>query len=162
MRLRGRVVPAVLCVLVALALAGVAMLGWRVVGTERVRGDTDRAVAAARSGIEEVYSYDSSTLGADLPRARALVTGPFAVQFEQTARDVIIPAGSERSFVAAVSVTHIALVDAAPDRVDVLVVADQTVRASTQPQPQQQVVQLAVTMTRDGDGPWLISRSDPL
>ncbi|MGD9527100.1 MAG: hypothetical protein AB7V44_09965 [Pseudonocardia sp.] len=162
MTVRARIWPAVLCVLVAAALLGVGLLGWRAFRAEQARDEVDRAVAAARSGIEEVYSYDSSTLGEDLARARALVTGPFAAQFEQTARDVIVPAGRERSFTAVVAVARIALVDAGPGRVDVLLLADQTVRASTQPQPEQQDLQLAVTMTRDGDGPWLISRSDPL
>jgi hypothetical protein len=159
---RARIGLVTLCALVGLALVGVGLLGWRAVRAEQARADIDRAVAAARAGVDEIYSYDSSTLDEDLARARALVTGPFAAQFEQTAREVIVPAGRERSFTAVVAVTRIALVDAGPGRVDVLLLADQTVRASTQPQPERQSLQLAVTVTRDGDGPWLISRSDPL
>lgn len=155
-------VPALLCVLVALAAAGVGVLGWRALQTEQARADTARALAAARTGIEDVYSYDSATLDQDLAHAGGLVTGPFADQFAQTARDVIVPAARERSFSAEVAVTRVALVDAAPGRVDLLVLAHQTARASTEPQPQEQTLQLAVTMTREGDGPWLISRSDPV
>lgn len=157
-----RVAPAVLCVLVAAALVGVGLLGWRAARTAQAHADTAQALAAARAGVEEVYSYDSATLDADLARAEGLVTGPFAEQLAQTVRDVIVPAGRERAFTAAVVVTRVALVDAGPGRVEAVLLAGQTVRASTQPQPQQQVLQLAVTMTRDGDGPWLVARADPL
>jgi Mce-associated membrane protein len=101
-------------------------------------------------------------LDADLARARTLITGAFAAQFEQTARNVIVPASRDQSFTVTAEVARAALVDIQPDRVDMLLFVDQTVRASTQPQPQRQTLQLAVSMTKDADGPWLISDVNPL
>lgn len=156
---RRRLVVVVLAVLVVVAGVAVGVLGLRAVDAEE---SVATALATARANVSEVYSYDSATLDDDLARARSLITGAFAAQFEQTARDVIVPARREQSFTVTAEVTRAALVDIQPDRVDVLLFVDQTVRASTQPQPQRQTLQLAVSMTKDADGPWLISDVTPL
>lgn len=159
----GRRVVLVVLVVLVLLLAGTAgWLGWRAKVASDADESVSRVLATARSSIGEVFSYDSAALDYDLTRARSLITGNFATEFEQTARDLIVPSSREKAFTVTAEVTRVALIEARPDRVDALLVVHQTATDSTQPQSAQDTLQLVVSMTRTADGAWLISDVIPL
>lgn len=157
-----RLVLVGMTVLVAVALVAVGWLGSRAVGESAGERSAAAAMEAARTGMTQVLSYDSATLDADLGRARQLVTGAFAEQVEQTARDVMSPASRNNTFSAVATITRSAVVSAESGRVDVLLMVDQTFRTSGQPDPESRRLQLVVTMTPGPDGRWLISEMQAL
>jgi Mce-associated membrane protein len=153
-------VPLVLAVLVFVASAVVAVLGWQAIGDSRAEAAQVAALAAARTATAEVLSYDPAHLDADLARSRQLVSGSFAVSFDQLASSVIRPNAQHGTNTQA-KVVRAAVIDSPPGQVNALLFVSQTTSSNAQPQPHTSTNQVKVTMTKVGQR-WLISDMQPL
>ncbi len=156
-----RLIPIVLAALVLASAVAVALLGWQAIRAADAERTEAEALDTARISTGQVLSFDSKTIDADLARARALVSGAFAAQFDQRVNEVIMPAIRQQAITTKAEVVRSALIDARPERVEALLFVDQTTTSSTNPAPQRTPVQVRVTMT-NVDGRWLISELQPL
>ncbi|MGH3567000.1 MAG: hypothetical protein ACRDRH_13400 [Pseudonocardia sp.] len=157
-----RRLPIALAVLVIASAVSVGLLGSRAITVANTEQNATEALDAAVISTSQVLSYSSKTLDADLARARAQLSGPFAVQFEEMASNLIVPTAQQQDVSSKVEVIRSALIDARPDRAEVMLYLSQTASASSQPQPQQGIIQIKVTMTKAADGQWRISEMQPL
>ena len=87
-----RRLPIALAVLVIAAAVPVGLLSSQAIRLGDIEQNATEALDAAVTSTSQVLSYDSKTLDADLARARAQLSGPFAAQFEETASNAIVPA----------------------------------------------------------------------
>ena len=158
---RAQLVPLGLIVLVGLAAVLVAVLASRAVSEARVRSSQDAALAAARTGTEQVLSYSPRSVQADLAASRKLVSGDFAAKFDQLATQVILPATQSQGLSTKAKVVRAAVVDATADQAHFVLFVDQSTTAKDQTGAQTSSNQVGVTMTLTG-GRWLISDLQPL
>jgi Mce-associated membrane protein len=150
-----RRLPLVLGIVLAVSAVAVGVLGWQAVGASRAQANQDAALAAARTEIPQVLSFSVSSLDADLARARGLVSGAFANQFNQLTGEVIGPAVKQQGITTKAKVLRTGIVDAQPGRVTVLMYVQQDTSGAGQP-AHQAVNQVEATMT-EVHGKWLIS-----
>lgn len=147
--------------LVAVLLVAVVVLGWRAVAAGLAQRDTDAALAAARTQVGVVLSYDARTLAADQARALGATTAPFTQRFDQMLNTVVDPTARAQGTRTQARVVRAALVESRPDQVVSLLFVDQSTSTSAHPEPQPSTAQVRVTMTRV-HGVWLISALLPL
>ncbi|MBV9871880.1 MAG: hypothetical protein JO214_14785 [Frankiaceae bacterium] len=122
------------------------------------------AVAAAKSAVHTILSYDYRSLDADIKAAKADLTGEFAKEYAASAPRLLTEAGQLKAIVQA-TVGFSGVVSATPDDVVVLLFVDQaTVRqnpGSSVPTTRIDQSRVRVTMTRVGDR-WLVSSLNAL
>jgi len=148
--------------LVVAAAVVVGLLSWQAFSASQAQRNAEAALDAARTRTVQVLSYDPKTLDADLARARAQLSGAFAVQFDQLITSVIKPASKEQGLASKVEVIRSALIDSQPDRAEALLFLRQSITTTAVPQPQQETIQVKATMAKTEDGQWLISNLEPL
>jgi Mce-associated membrane protein len=147
--------PLVLGIVLGVSAVAVGVLGWQAVSASRAEANQDAALAAARTEIPQVLSFSASTLDADLARARGLVSGTFANQFNQLTGEVVGPAIKQQGITTKAKVLRTGVVDDQPGRVTVLMYVQQDTSGAGQP-AHQAVNQVEATMT-EVHGKWLIS-----
>ncbi|MER5674732.1 hypothetical protein [Pseudonocardia alni] len=119
--------------------------------TEQARVD---GLAAARTGVEQVLSYQPASKDADVARARGLVTGDFGRQFDSVLDSVVRPA-LDRGVGTRTVVTRAGVVSADADRVTALLYFTQEAARTGEP-PRTTAGRAEVTVQRV-DGRWLVS-----
>lgn len=158
---RPWLIPTVLGVLVAVVAVAVGVFGWQSYSDSQARQSKEEALGAARTATTQVLSYNASTLDADVAKSRKLVSGGFAVSFEQLVSTVMQPVVKQAGLSNKAAVARAAVIDARPDQVETLLFVKQTSTAPSQPQPTTVMNQIKVTVTK-ADGQWLISNMQPL
>jgi Mce-associated membrane protein len=123
--------------------------------------ERDAAVAAAKTEIPQVLSYNYKTLSADLARASADTTGQFSGQFGVLASQLIGPNATKQQTVTKAAVPVAAAVDSSGNEVTVLVFVDQSTTSKAQPKAQTNASQLRVTMQKV-NGRWLVEQFSAL
>lgn len=127
--------------------------------TSLVSASSQSAVAAAKSSVHAILSYDYRTISADIAAAKADTTGVFAHQYVSTASQLLAQAKAVKAIVQA-TVGSSGVVSAANNAVVVLLFVDQaSVRQVTgQKTPTTRIDQsrVRVTMSRV-NGKWLVS-----
>ncbi|WP_308816524.1 hypothetical protein [Pseudonocardia alni] len=118
-------------------------------GQARVDG-----LAAARTGVEQVLSYQPASKDADVARARGLVTGDFGRQFDSVLDSVVRPA-LDRGVGTRTVVTRAGVVSGDADRVTALLYFTQEAARTGEP-PRTTAGRAEVTVQRV-DGRWLVS-----
>lgn len=151
----------VLAALVVLALAAAVLVGWWGHQLRRADDDARAAVEEATTHTQQLLSYDSRSLDADLARGRSLVTGDFAAQYAKTAAELIGPTTRAQEITTIAVVVRAALVSAGPDRVETLLYVNQATTSKADPTPRPTTSQIRVTLDRVGDR-WLISDLHPV
>jgi Mce-associated membrane protein len=160
----GRTLPLVLgalCVVMAVVVGILIIL--TVSGPSSAKADA-AAVEAARTKAPLVLSYAPATVDQDIATARQQLSGTFAQQFDQLVNQVVLPATKQQGLSSKTDVTHVALMESQPqqsDARDVLIFMHQTVSATGQP-PQEGVIQVKVTVTKNAEGQWLVSNLQPI
>jgi len=101
-------------------------------------------------------------LDTDLTRAYALVSGGFATRYNELATTLLVPAVKQGNLSSKATVPQAALLDAQPGQVRVLLYLSQDTSRPGQTQPRTVGAALRATMTKSGDGRWLISDLQPL
>nr|WP_062338556.1 hypothetical protein [Herbidospora sakaeratensis] len=143
--------------LVVLAVAALGGLGWLYLDLKRTQ-DTSAAAAeaaqAARAYAADMLSYDHRTIEADLARARSHATGPLAEHYANLA-GTFIPQVRRQSKVQQATVAAVAVEEATPERVKVLVFLNTSTSQTGGPaRLVQNRARLVMVVT---DGRWLVS-----
>jgi Mce-associated membrane protein len=164
----GRVPPgwrvttaAVLALLVAGSGVAAYLLDTQTSDKTATQQERDAAVAAAKTEIPQILSYNYKTLNADLARASADTTGQFSGQFGVLASQLIGPNATKQQTVTKAAVATAAAVDSSGDEVTVLVFLDQSTTSKAQPKAQVSSGQLRVTMQKV-NGRWLVEQFQAL
>jgi Mce-associated membrane protein len=161
-RLRWRIVS--LTVLVLL-VAGVAVWDASLVSQQSRARNTQNAenaaMAAAKTDIEQILSYDYRNLSADLAKASSDTTGEFNGQFAVLASELISPAAAQQHTITKATVPDVSVISSTGNQVVVLVFVDQSTTDKAQQKAQQNVSQVKVTM-QDVGGRWLVEQFQAL
>lgn len=158
---RQWLVPSILGALALVVAVVVGVLAWQSLSDSRTEAAQAQALDTARSSAAQILSYDAKTLDTDVEKSRKLVSGEFAVSFEQLVATVIDPVVKQAGLSNKATVTRAAVIDSRPDQLDALLFVNQTSTAPAQPQPASVMNQIKVTMTKVGDQ-WLVSGMQPL
>ncbi|MGW2645298.1 hypothetical protein ACWC2T_10380 [Streptomyces sp. NPDC001393] len=165
----GRVVTAVLGVVLVAALAVAAVLGWQYRQGRQAEQARGAALAAAQKAAPVVLSYDYRHLDRDFSRARALLTGHFRDQYGRTTKTVVAPTATKYHGVVTATVATpsdggapaASVVSATPDRAVVLLFVNQVTESTQVPEPRLDLNRVRMTLTRTSDG-WKVSGVDAL
>lgn len=154
-------IVAVLAVAVVGVGVGDGILAAQASGNTTTQADRDAAVAAAKTEIGQILTYNYKTLSADLARASADTTGQFGGEFKVMAGQMIGPQAAQQQTVTKAVVPVAAAVNSSGNQVTVLVFVDQSTSNKQQPKPQVNASQLRVTMQKV-NGRWLVEQFEAL
>ncbi|ORW96786.1 twin-arginine translocation pathway signal [Mycobacterium sp. IEC1808] len=162
-RSAGKVVPAVLALLVA---ASLALLGWQYWFSYRPDRATDAsaaksAISAASDGTVAVLSYSPDTLDRDFSSAKSHLTGDFLSYYDQFTQQIVAPAAKQKSVKTSAVVLRAAVSDLHPDSATVLLFVNQSTQSKDRPEPTFTNSSVTVTLTK-ANGKWLISSFNPV
>ncbi|OBI14049.1 twin-arginine translocation pathway signal [Mycobacterium sp. E2327] len=162
-RSAGKVVPAVLALLV---VASLALLGWQYWFSYRPDRATDAsaaksAISAASDGTVAVLSYSPDTLDRDFSSAKSHLTGDFLSYYDQFTQQIVAPAAKQKSVKTSAVVLRAAVSDLRPDSATVLLFVNQSTQSKDRPEPTFTNSSVTVTLTK-ANGKWLISSFNPV
>lgn len=162
-RSSGKVLPALLALLVAASLALLGALFYFMYLPDR---DTDAAAAkaaisAASEGTVAVLSYSPDTLDRDFSSAKSHLTGDFLSYYDQFTRQIVAPAAKQKSVKTTAVVLRAALSDLRPGSADVLLFVNQSTQSKDRPEPTFTSSSVSVKLTK-AHGKWLISSFNPV
>ncbi|MBO0804175.1 MAG: hypothetical protein J2P25_14015 [Nocardiopsaceae bacterium] len=147
----------VLVLLVTGSAIASVFLAMRTSGAVTTQRDRAAAVAAAKTEIPQILSYNYKTLKADLARASADTTGQFSGQFGMLASQMIGPNATKEQTVTKARVPVAAVEHSSGNQVTVLVFVDQSTTSKSQPKPVPNAGQIRVTMQKV-KGRWLVAQ----
>ncbi|WP_299560787.1 hypothetical protein [uncultured Mycolicibacterium sp.] len=119
------------------------------------------AVAAARTGTEQLLSYAPDTVEQDMAAARSLTTGEFRTYYGRFADEVLVPAARDEGITATARVVDAAVSELGPEHAEVLVFLDTETAGRDRPEPARTAASVLVRLDRV-DGRWLIAALEPL
>jgi Mce-associated membrane protein len=126
--------------------------------------NTQTALAAAKTAVRTLVSYDYRTISADIAHAKAVTTGGFTRDYSEKAAQLLRLASQEKAIVRA-TVGAAGVVSAAPSTVVVLLFVDQaSVRqtpGAAKPTTRIDQTRVRVTMSKV-NGRWLVSTLEAL
>ena len=117
---------------------------------------TRAATSAARTGIEQMLSYNYKTIDAQAAQIEGLLTGSFKREFVQAMDQDIKPLAVKNKTVVQARVSDVGVMEEAEGRVKVLAFVNQATVGADQKQPALDQNRVIATLTRVGDR-WLIS-----
>lgn len=115
-----------LAVVTLLAVAGGAWHAQRAHLSAATAKARREALAAARTRVPDLLSYDRTSLDADLATALAQTTGRFTADYRRILSEVVQPTAKRRGISTRASVSAAGVVSGGRDRVVVLVSLTQT------------------------------------
>ncbi|MFC7487528.1 hypothetical protein ACOCJ7_16700 [Knoellia sp. CPCC 206453] len=138
----------------------VAMLATVLVVTRNDPGERPRAASAAtataRSALEQILSYNHSTMTQQLPASQALLTGAFKQEFGETMTKTIVPLAQKDKTVVKARVYEAGVMSQTADTVTVQAFVNQARTSDTQKEPSIDQNRVIATMTKSGNR-WLVS-----
>jgi Mce-associated membrane protein len=146
--------PAVALVL-CLALLTAVLVVTRSDPEERPRA-ASAATATARSTLEQILSYNHSTMTQQLPQSQALLTGAFKQEFGETMTKTIVPLAQKDKTVVKARVYEAGVMSQTADTVTVQAFVNQARTSDTQKEPSIDQNRVIATMTKSGNR-WLVS-----
>jgi Mce-associated membrane protein len=153
-----------LVVLLALSLVAAVAAGWFAWNLRTMRAEDAARTAGqvtAANYLERILSYSYKTFDRDEAQQRKLTSGTFAKQYAHTMKMVRGSALRTHTVVKA-NVVASSIVSAQPDQVKALLFLNQTTTGDQVQQPRVDLNRVVVTLTKDGDGGWLVSQLDAL
>jgi Mce-associated membrane protein len=147
--------PLVALVVAALALATV--LGLTLRGPAVASGDETAAVASAKTGLEQILSFDAKSVARKPDEVAGLLTGSFKDEFRRTFTANIAPLATKNGAVVRAQVREIGVASHTDDTVVVQAFVNQTRTTAADSTPATDQNRVIATMTRV-DGRWLISK----
>jgi Mce-associated membrane protein len=168
-RSRGRLLTAILAVLLIVGLIAVAVLGWQYREGQRAEQARGQALTAARKAAPVVLSYDYRHLDRDFASARARLTGKFRDEYGKTTKTVVGPTAKKYEGVVKATVVEPAgggtpaasVVSASSDKAVVLLFVNQVTRSTQVSGPRVDLNRVRMTLDRTSDG-WKVSAVDAL
>jgi Mce-associated membrane protein len=166
---RGRLLTAVLAVLLVVGLVALAALGWQYREGRLTETARTEALAAARKAAPVVLSYDYRHLDKDFSKARAHLTGDFRDEYGKTTKTVVAPTAEKYRGVVKARVAApgsggapaASVVSASPDKVVVLLFVNQVTESTQVSGSRVDQNRVRMTMDRTG-GEWKVSAVDAL
>jgi Mce-associated membrane protein len=156
-----RAVRIIVAIVLVLLVAGVGVLAYyesaTVSDNQAAQQRETAAVAAAKTEIAQVLSYDYRHLNQDLTKASADTTGTFAGQFSVLESQYITPAATQERTVTTATVPEAAATGTSGNEVTVLVFVDQSTTNKSQSKAQRNGSQIRLTM-QEVNGRWLIEQ----
>jgi Mce-associated membrane protein len=146
-----------LVAVVAAALALATVLGLTLQGPAVTSADETAAVASARTGLEQILSFDARSVAQKPDQVAGLLTGSFKDEFRKTFASNIAPLATKSGAVVKAQVREIGVASHTDDTVTVQAFVDQTRTTTADPTPATDQNRVIATMTRV-DGRWLISK----
>lgn len=142
----------------ALALVLLAVVASVSLGDPGARDrDARAATAAARADLEQLLSYDHTTLEQQAAANAALLTGSFKAEYAATMSRTILPLATEEKAVVRARSYEAGVMDQTEDTVRVQVFVNQAKTSAKQEQPSVDQNRVIATMQRVDDR-WLIAR----
>ncbi|WP_328767746.1 hypothetical protein [Streptomyces sp. NBC_00286] len=168
-RSRGRLLTAILTVLLIAGLVAVAVLGWQYREGQRAEQAREQALTAARKAAPVVLSYDYRHLDRDFTAARAHLTGNFRDEYGKTTKTVVGPTARKYEGVVKATVVEPAaggtpaasVVSASPDKAVVLLFVNQVTKSTQVSGPRVDLNRVRMTLDRTSEG-WKVSAVDAL
>ena len=162
-RSSGRILPALLALLVAgsLALLGGLFYFWYLPDRDTDAAAAKAAISAASEGTVAVLSYSPDTLDRDFSSAKSHLTGDFLTYYNQFTQQIVAPAARQKSVKTTAVVLRAALSEFHPDSAVVLLFVNQTTQSKDRPEPTLSSSSVMVALTK-ADGKWLISSFNPV
>lgn len=127
--------------------------------SDQAHGEDARRIVVTH--VEELLSYDYSSIEDDLARERGWLTGSFADEYAGLVEDEIAPAAERARVTTEATVSASGVVAAGHDEVELLLFVNVTTRSKELDEPRVSGSRLAVTATHV-DGEWRISSLDPV
>jgi Mce-associated membrane protein len=156
---RGQGLVAVLAGLVVILALLAGFLGWKVydtAGSGPVEASRRAALDAARSSARIVFSYDYRHLANDFKVGRALTTGKFQAEYDQTTSKLVTDVAPRYKAVVIADVSDASVVRATESQVVALVFVNQQSSSSLMTTPKVTQSRLEMTMVRK-NGHWLVA-----
>lgn len=162
-RLSGKILSAVLALLVVASLTLLGGLFWFLYRPDRA---TDAAAAkavisAASDGTVAILSYSPDTLDRDFSSAKSHLTGDFLSYYDQFTQQIVAPAAKQKAVKTNAVVLRAAISDLHPDSATVLLFVNQSTQSKDRPEPTFTSSSVTVTLTK-ANGKWLISSFNPV
>lgn len=145
--------------LVVLALAAAVVFGVLADRSSDSARDRADALAAAKSRVPVLLSYDHRTLEADLARSKDQTTGRFRTDYTKLLDGPVAKAAIQKQISTKAALSGAGVVEATGSRVTVLVFLTQTTVAPGA-EPSVSASRVEVTMKRDGNG-WKVAGLAP-
>lgn len=162
-RSSGKIVPAVLALLVVASLALLGGLYWFSYRPDRATdaAAAKSAISAASEGTVAVLSYSPDTLDRDFSSAKSHLTGDFLSYYDQFTQQIVAPAAKQKSVKTNAVVLRAAVSELHPDSAVVLLFVNQSTQSKDRPEPTLTNSSVTVTLTK-ANGKWLISSFNPV
>ena len=125
--------------------------------------ERDQALAAAKSEVPVILSYDYKSFDAGLAKSKAALTGRAVTDYTKAMTTSIKPNAVKAKAVVQASTDGAGIESVSPDgkQVTVVVFGEQKVTNSTLTAPRTDIFRVRATLTLVG-GHWLVSKFDPI
>ncbi|MFJ2834340.1 hypothetical protein ACIO52_03170 [Nocardia sp. NPDC087230] len=147
-----------------LAVCLVSAAAVTTVGASDARA-ADRAGREARDfaveTVSQILSYDHRNVEQHFTSVLDSLGGEFRPQFEEVSRQVIVPSAQKRQVVTNADVVGSSVIDARPDRAELLLFVNQSTTSAEQPETKIDGSRVRVTVERIGSR-WLIVDMKPI
>jgi Mce-associated membrane protein len=162
-RSSGKILPAVLALLVVASLTLLGGLYWFSYRPDRATdaAAAKTAISAASEGTVAVLSYSPDTLDRDFSSAKSHLTGDFLTYYNQFTQQIVAPAAKQKSVKTSAVVLRAALQEFHADSAVVLLFVNQSTQSKDRPEPTLTSSSVVATLTK-ADGKWLISSFNPV
>lgn len=157
MRTRTRLITVIVLAVAVSAALFAGLQAHRAAVTADARSD---ALAAAKTRVPDLLSYENATLQDDLARALDQTTGAFTDDYRTILTDVVTPTAGERKISTTAAVSAAGVVSGDRDEVVVLVFLTQTTTAADSGTAVSGS-RVEVTMARTGDT-WKVAGLKPI
>lgn len=150
---------------IALVIAGLGVTDYVLAGHAADRTEAasaeHAAVAAAKTRVPAILSYNYKTLAHDLKAAQANTTGAFHGDYQKLLATVVEPSAKSKKIINKATVTGAAVVSGDAKHVVVLVFVTQSTTGASGGTPLVSGSRVNVTMTKT-HGAWLVSALNPV
>jgi Mce-associated membrane protein len=156
----GRVIAAVLALLLVVSAAAAVVLGVRFLGVRAEEQARDSALSAARDYVTTMFGYTPDNVAEHVERSKKMVTGDARAQYEKIIADtdLVAQVGKQR-IISEVIIQDAGVVTNTRDTATVLLFINQSVTRGGNELVQINPSRLTYSMRKD-DGRWLINSID--
>jgi Mce-associated membrane protein len=114
------------------------------------------APARAEKAAAALLSYSHTSIEEDISRTTPFLTADYSEDYESTMRDVVAGPAKQTKATVTAEVLSTAVVDAGPERTDVLVFVNQETESTNSDEPRTALNRAILTMVKR-DGAWVVS-----
>lgn len=154
------VASAVAIVLVALA-ALCAVTGYKYWNDRESEQARTQAVPAAQHTVEAMFTYNFTTVDAELPKAADNLSGSFRDDYLKLIKEAIVPGAKEKELNVQATTQATGVVSAEPAHAVVLLYLNQVSTGKDSPQATISTSRVRVSLDKN-DGRWLVSAVTPI